>query len=258
MLGAVKLNGTDTSIITTNVAPPTSDGTVVGRFVMNTDLNDFSPPFQVAFGSSTGGHVGHEWSTDSTGTDLRLYDEGGGTIGPVTLVAGTWYELAATFSGTNAKFWLQQVGSRKLTLIGSSTTFTQFTPTSMAWGREEGSTGIGFAGAYSNWKWYSGVSLSEAEILRELRAPVPVRRANLWGWWRFNHAQDYDDYSGAGHHGTLGAGTIAGQAGPPGYGSLAPWMARMVPWNVTAAAASTSNVVLSASARVNQNTLLRM
>lgn len=141
---------------------------------------------------------------------LQVYYGNGvsGDNGTTALSAGTWYHFAVVMQGTgqpvlgylNASLEITsgnlhaQVSSEKL-LVGNN---------------NDNENLVGRAAAV---KVYSA-ALTAAEIAQEMQQYLPVRTANLNGFYPLWRSDDVGDYSGNGNNWTVG-GTLGTEDGPP-------------------------------------------
>jgi len=139
---------------------------------------------------------------------VLTFNVNGSATTDVTLSTGTWYHVAVTSDGSNARAYLD--GVQKF-----SPAVTTFTPTALAMGG--GSEWMD--GRHSAAKVWS-VALTADEIVNEMRSIQPRRKSSLWGWFPMWTTSDTADLSGNGHTATYN-GTMTTEDGPPvGWGGL--------------------------------------
>lgn len=157
--------------------------------------------------------------TDTDGTTLIIADDvDGHTLGAATV--GTWYYVGFSVNGSSATAVMQAANAS--------------TPTVTTWLDSSSSTNIVnlrigdavFDGQYLNgcvaaFKFWSGVTLSQAELEAEAWTYLPRRATGLRGWYPFLRAET-TDYSGLSQTLSGGTGTTT-EDGPP-----VPWRSRRI------------------------------
>lgn len=185
---------------------PIDGFTAMGWFKLAVDRNDYTT--FICFGHATDANI-YIVQTDSTGTNLQLYNAFGEGAPDQALTVGTWFHAAMVCRG---------VGTQLLELWYNGTLLqdedSQAAPTA-------GKLWIG-DNAFSEWlngSWAAfkawNVALSAEEIANEMRYYQPQRIANLNCWSPFrNTGEQTTDFSGNGNSWTVG-GTLATEDGPP-------------------------------------------
>lgn len=157
--------------------------------------------------------------TDTDGTTLIIADDlDGHTLGAATV--GTWYYVGFSVNGSSAMAVMQAANASA--------------PTVTTWLDSSSSTNIVnlrigdavFDGQYLNgcvaaFKFWSGITLSQAELEAEAWTYLPRRATGLRGWYPFLRAET-TDYSGLGQTLSGGTGTTT-EDGPP-----VPWRSRRI------------------------------
>lgn len=169
---SVRFDASGDSLTRTVNLPTITAFSVMGWFQIVTDRNDFTQ--FIVFGDATGPDI-YQIGTDSDGTTLNAYN-GVDNLGSA-LTVGTWYHLALVCSGVgagNLKAYLN--GVLDITAAGAS-------------GPGAGKLWVGNSvfseflnGSAAAVKIYSA-SLTAAEVAQEMRQILPVRTANLNGWY---------------------------------------------------------------------------
>lgn len=196
----------DTISRTTNL-PTITSFTIMGWFKLSVDRNTYSA--LLSFGTNSSSPY-YSILTDGSGTDLYVYNSSGLTTTGTSLTVGTWVHAALTVAGTGAG----QVAFIR-NGVATSTHAGSATPTA-------GIIVIGSTPSDNDWlngcvaavKIYSAV-LTAAEIAKEMQQYLPVRTANLNGFYpMLSTSDDEVDFSGNGNNWTIG-GTLATEDGPP-------------------------------------------
>lgn len=157
--------------------------------------------------------------TDTDGTTLVIADDlDGHTLGAATV--GTWYYVGFSVNGSSATAVMQAANA-------SAPTVTTWLDSSSSTNIVNLRIGDGvFDGQYLNgcvaaFKFWSGITLSQAELEAEAWTYLPRRATGLRGWYPFLRAET-TDYSGLGQTLSGGSGTST-EDGPP-----VPWRSRRI------------------------------
>lgn len=230
---AVRFDASGDDLRRTANLPTITAFTIMGWFQIVVDRNAFS--CFMAFGSNAGGGAYYALQTPADGTTLALWNNSSSVSG-TGLSTGTWYHLAFTCAGTGAGQLLAYLnGVLDITHSGNA-------------GPSAGRIEIGndldsefLNGRAAAIKIYSAV-LTAAEIAQEMRQILPLRTANLNGYYPlFSTDDDEIDFSGAGNNWTV-TGTLATEDGPP-----IPWGAGRRRFLYSPAAAAASGYLLVAN-----------
>lgn len=194
-----------------NLNRPTGNLTVATWFKVSVDRNTYSTIFSVDGGGPTDGFVVAQ--TDNDGTTLQVFPVDSGAIN-IPLTIGTWYFLGVTVSGTTATVRVRAQGgatfsSGSVPLIGAVEQTRLLIGTSSF-----DETGEWLNGCISNFRIWSGVALSIAELEAEYQYASPLRTDGLTAFYRFDTASTVDN-SGHGYTLTGGSGAST-EAGPTG------------------------------------------
>jgi hypothetical protein len=171
--------------------------------------------------------------TDTDGTTLIVEDDVDvHTLGAATV--GTWHYVGFSVNGVSATAVMQAANASA--------------PTVTTWVDSSSSTNIVnlrigdavFDGQYLNgciaaFKFWSGVTLTQAELETEAWTYLPRRATGLRGWYPFLRAET-TDYSGLGQTLSGGTGTTT-EDGPP-----VPWRSRRIAAFIPPATAVTGSI----------------
>jgi hypothetical protein len=160
-----------------------------------------------------------EWTTDYVGS---------------TLATATWYHLAITVNGTGAGGMLGYMNG-VLDITGNAISIT---PTGMRISGGTAGTGEWANMRTAGVKIYSAV-FTQSEIVTEMWSLMPVRLANLNGWYPFFTNTDVVDHSSNLNNWTV-AGTLTTEAGPP-----VPWSLHNQIWSIPASGGAVYTATLA-------------
>lgn len=215
--------------------------TLLGWFRVSVDGNQVHSLF--SFGNSgTGGEV-QTFADFSGGTAaIMLYDGNASLTGSNVLTVGTWFHFGLVIQNpTDAQDDLLGYLNGALILTNADINdgvVTGGANTLRVGNNRDNEFLNGCAAAI---KVYSGVELTPAEIAAEMRQYLPVRTANLNGWYPLWGNGDLTDYSGSANSWTVG-GTLGTEDGPP-----IPWKADHKSHFIPAAAAPSGDIAGTAA-----------
>lgn len=217
---AVRFSANGQYFTSTVSIPASTTFTVTMLVNLSTDRNAVSGLFSLM------GTVSLDLQTTSTGTSLEVRPSNGGSASTAlgSLVVGTWYRLALTYSNGSLTYMFSAIGSA-LPNTSASTCGAYSGLSSLRIGASATSTNY-FDGRIAAFKMWSSV-LTTVHIQQELMTYLPKRTSDLLRWHPFI-SNDLPDYSGHGGVLTGGVGT-ATEAGPP-----LPWGASrqlILPWD---------------------------
>lgn len=157
-----------------------------------------------------------------------------------TLSTGTWYHLALIKNGTGFTLYLNGLQDTTATLsVTTSAIDTIYGANAFSGFANEGSLDCDCR--IFDYKIWSGVALSQAEIQAEMHVVQPRRMDGLWLWSPLISATELTDFSGNGRNWTVTDGTITSEDSPPvSWGALLE-----TPFN--ASAATLSGTILAAT-----------
>jgi hypothetical protein len=183
----------------------TTARTWAGWVYLTSDRNDFSQFFGLEGGGAWGAV-----QTAADGTTLNFHTLGG-VIAGVAMTVGEWYYVAGARNGTSGVLYWGQEGDTDLS-SASGTVGTSTSGTFHVGGNTQ--TTEYMNGRVAQHRIWSGVVLSEAELLAEMISLSPVRTANLWASYSFKDGPQTNDESGNGHTLTVNNGPMTAEAGP--------------------------------------------
>jgi hypothetical protein len=146
---------------------------------------------------------------DNSGV-LHIANSGAGTNFGSTPATGTWFYAWLRGNGTNLQGGWATPGAAAFTTVSQSQG-NVFTPATLALGSDTFDEFLDGRIAQAR-AW--DAALTDAELLAEMRAAVPVRWANLNFAWRLATATDTADKTSNARSATVG-GSIATEDGPP-------------------------------------------
>lgn len=202
----VRFDASGDSLSRTSGLPNMNSFTLMAWVRIVTDRNDYSGFFYINDGIGNHFYLG----TQANGTTLITYNTTADSSNGTNLSVGTWYHVAMVCDGTgagNLRAYLDGVLDVTHASSGSSAAATQLRAGNSAFSEF-------LNGRMAAIKTYSAV-LTAAEIANEARQILPIRTANLTGFYPlFSTADDEIDFSGAGNNWTVN-GTLATEDGPP-------------------------------------------
>ena len=191
---------------TTTANPITTTGTILCWFKMSVNRATYS----TVWVSDNSGANSLMLVSNSAGLVYNIWNGGVERCSLGTLVVGTWYRMAVTFTGTTLTRYFAAEGAGSFNV--ATGTYTPVTAQTGLWiGGYSRNSLEWFNGAVANFKHYDAV-LSEAECWTELSQYAPTRRTNLIKWYPFLRPET-TDYSGTGATLTT-SGTPTWEAGP--------------------------------------------
>lgn len=208
---AVTFSSGDSLLRTTSL--PSTPLTVMGWFRLDSDNGALNNA--MAFGDATGADYCQLGADMATNTWLVWDGDSSHTGSAVSTL--TWYHLTLvvpTLGGGGAV-----LGYVNATLDITASSLDPAVTSEELWVGNDHDAEV-WIGRAAGVKCWSGVALTATEIRTEMQQYVPVRWANLYGFWPLWSAADAaNDYGASARAWTVG-GTLVTSEGPP------------IPWNV--------------------------
>jgi hypothetical protein len=176
--------------------------------------------FQCLWGVDNGAADSLYAETNNDGVSLRLVWDNANVSSSVTLTVGTWYFVAFVASGATGTLYVRAASATSFTTVAWSGASTNTNVANVKIGEFAGLTTEWLDGCVSAVKMWTA-TLTQADLEQEMWSYMPVRTANLQGWWPLIIPETVD-YSGNGA--TLSGGSGTTQEDGPGI----PWRSAVV------------------------------